>query len=324
MAFVTFGEPHGGGHYLWHVGDTEYPAHPSGDLSGAPDPLRRVYEAVDEAIGMILEVVDDDTTVLVTSGDGMGPNYSAAHHMPELLRRLGLSHAGDGAVEDGPRGPRRSSGGGVMSTIRNAIPLSLRHAVTRCLPHSLHYRLNLKWINAGIDWQHSRMFCIPNSNEGYFRVNLAGREPTGTVTSETEYDELLAELCDHISKLVHPSTGQRAAHSILSMDRTYQGSERRHLPDLVATWDPEARILDELQTDAYGVIRQRPGYETVPYYTGNHRPASFVLGRGPRVAQGRTIADASIVDIAPTVLASLAVDPPAHFEGDAWKEILGG
>lgn len=29
MAFITFGEPHGAGHYLWHVGDPSYPSYPA-------------------------------------------------------------------------------------------------------------------------------------------------------------------------------------------------------------------------------------------------------------------------------------------------------
>ena len=37
MAFVTFGEPHGGGHYLWHSGDPDYPLQPQ-----AAPPARRI------------------------------------------------------------------------------------------------------------------------------------------------------------------------------------------------------------------------------------------------------------------------------------------
>ena len=101
MAFVTFGEPHGAGHYLWHIGDARYPSHPPGAAAGLGH-LRDVYEAVDRAIGDILARIDDEVTVIVISGDGMGPNYAGSHLLPDVLHRLGLFHSanvggGDGA-----------------------------------------------------------------------------------------------------------------------------------------------------------------------------------------------------------------------------------
>ena len=73
--------------------------------------------------------------------------------------------------------------GGVAAAVRQAIPLSLRQAVTRCLPRSVHYRLSMKWVNSAIDWERSQAFCIPNSNEAYVRLNRRGREPRGTCGS---------------------------------------------------------------------------------------------------------------------------------------------
>ncbi len=36
--FVTFGEPHGAGHYLWHLEDRDYPTHPPGGVAACPRP----------------------------------------------------------------------------------------------------------------------------------------------------------------------------------------------------------------------------------------------------------------------------------------------
>ncbi|HUP00990.1 MAG TPA: alkaline phosphatase family protein [Gemmatimonadota bacterium] len=323
MAFVTFGEPHGGGHYLWHVSDAEFPNHPPDGVPGAENALRDVYRAVDAAIGEILREVDDSTTVLVTSGDGMGPNYSGSHLMPEVLNRLGLLYSGGVGSDDregasGNGKPRKS----LASTLRGAIPLSLRHAVTRCLPRSLHYRLSMKWVNANIDWERSRVFCIPNANEGFFRVNVEGREPRGNVDSGAAYDDLLAELRASLSELIVPETGRVAADRIVRIDQLLPGPEQRHLPDLVVTWDFEARILAELRSERCGLVRKEAGYQTAPYYTGNHTPNAFVLARGPHVQSGAALTGGHIVDLAPTLFALLGVDPPAQFEGRAWAEIL--
>jgi hypothetical protein len=115
-------------------------------------------------------MLDDRTTLLITSGDGMGPNYSGSHLMPELLHKLGLFFApsvgrsGNEAAD----APKK----GLSSALRGMIPLSVRQSITRCLPRSIRYQLNTKWMNVDIDWPRTRAFCIPNSNEGYFRINL--------------------------------------------------------------------------------------------------------------------------------------------------------
>jgi predicted AlkP superfamily phosphohydrolase/phosphomutase len=274
-----------------------------------------VYRAVDEALAAILEGVGKSTTVLVTSGDGMGPNYSGCHHVPEALHRMGLFHgAGVGAAAAPGALPKKK--GGLAAAVRQAIPLSLRQAVTRCLPRSVHYRLSMKWVNAGIDWERSKAFCIPNSNEAYIRVNLQGREPHGTV-EPGEMADLLAGIEERVGELVVPETARRAVERMYPMDRVFPGSERAHLPDLSVTWDLGARTLRELVSPSLGRIAGRAGYEIAPYYTGNHRAVAFVAARGPE-APAAVPPGGHIVDLPATVFALLGVEPPSHFEGRAW------
>ena len=167
------------------------------------------------------------------------------------------------------------------------IPLSVRQSITRCLPRSVRYRLNTKWMNADIDWPRPSAFCIPNSNEGYFRVNLAGREPQGIVARRRGLPAARGHARDRAATaLVNPATGLRAAHAVHVMDATFEGPERQHLPDVVISWDFDAKVLDRVQGPACGLVTGRCGYETPAYYSGNHRPNAFVLGYGAGVAAG--------------------------------------
>ncbi len=338
LAFVTFGEPHGAGHYLWHHEDAAYPAH-AGPPGAAPHPLLDVYAAVDAEIGRILSEVDDATTVLVVSGDGMGPNYAGCQHVPEALHRLGLLHGG-GVGRAGPadvggapaygsdaRSAHPSFAGasgspGLASRLRGMIPLGLRQAVTRCMPRSLHYRLSMRWVNEAIDWPRTRVLCIPNANEAYLRVRLAGREPGGTVAPGPEYAELVERLASLAGSLRNPENGRLAAERAVRVDERFPGPERPHLPDLVITWDPDARVLGELAGEGVGTIHGAPGYRTTPFYTGNHRPNAFAALRGPSVSAGSRLEGGHVLDVAPTVLAALGVDPSPAFEGEPWEEAL--
>ena len=312
VAFIMFGETHGGGHYLWHAGDPDYPLRPDGRLPPDFHPLRDVYMAVDRAVGGILDAVGEEVDVLVVSGDGMGPNYSGSHLMPELLAQLGLLRAaGVGtAREETPEMPQP----GLAARLRALLPLSVRQSLSRCLPRAVRQQLAMKWMNSGIDWQATRVFCIPNSNEGYFRVNLSGREPGGTVTGE-EYRVLLDELADELRGLVNPATGCRCAHGVFPIDETFPGPARIHLPDLVIGFDPAARTLDRIAGPRAGVIEGRKPFEVPAHYTGNHRPLAFLLARGPRLRRDVSVADGHILDVAPSVLALAGVEDPIARDG---------
>jgi predicted AlkP superfamily phosphohydrolase/phosphomutase len=314
--FVTFGETHGAGHYLWHTEDADYPTHPAS--ASRLNLVRDVYAGVDAAIGAILDALDDRTTVILTSGDGMGPNYSGCHLMPEMLHRMGNFYSGSVGGGAHSTAPRK----GILATVRESIPLNLRQSVTRCLPRSVRNQLSMKWVNSGIDWSRSKLFCIPNSNEGYFRVNLRGREPLGIVSPGGEYQDLLGTLCDELTQLRNPTNGGAAAQRVFQMDDVFQGERRGDLPDTVISWNIAARVTDQLEARTAGLIRGKSGHAMSPFYNGNHRPAAFVLGRGPAVSSGRTLEGGHILDVAPTLLSMLGVDAPARFEGRAWSSFL--
>jgi hypothetical protein len=101
----------------------------------------------------------------------------------------------------------------------------------------------------------------------------------------------------------------------------FDGPERRHLPDVVISWDEAAKVMHEVEGPTAGRVSGKAPYEVPAYYTGNHRPCAFAAARGPGVSAGGALAKGHILDIAPTVLALLGVDAPAHLDGTAWPEV---
>ncbi|MEO1017107.1 MAG: alkaline phosphatase family protein, partial [Pseudomonadota bacterium] len=316
LAFVTINEFHGAAHYLWHLFDQGYPTFADSQYKNS---LRDVFIAIDAALGNIICGLDDNTDILIVSCDGMGPNYSGCHLMPELLHKLGLFHAtsvggGDDAVE------ASKSSGGLLSKIRFMIPLGVRQAITQQMPRDLRYRLSMKWANSGIDWARTKVFCIPNNNEAYFRVNLRGREPEGIVEPGAEADQLVADLKVELQKMENPETGRSAARSVVRMDDAFCGPERPNLPDLVVTWNNKAETTNQIKTPSVGIIRRENSFDFAPHYTGNHRPGAFVIVGGPSFSTSQPASGGNIVDVAPTVFDILGVDIPNHFEGRSWLQ----
>ena len=67
---------------------------------------------------------------------------------------------------------------------------------------------------------------------------------------------------------------------------------------------------------------EHAAYEVTPYYTGNHRPNAFAAIVGPGVPSGRVLEGASILDLAPSILARFGIAPPEHMDGKPLAEIL--
>jgi len=325
LFLVVFGECHPAGHYFWHFQDPDYVAHPEsgGILRNA---LREVYVALDRAVGEILKEVDRHTTVLLVSGDGMGPNYSGSHILPALLERMGLFNqqkaSGDDstAVASSPRSRRD-----LLSTVRGMIPKRLRLAVSQAiLPRSINERLSLHWKTAGMAWNRTRAFLIENANEGYIRINLKGREPEGIVEPGQEYNALCEDIYQTAQGLVNPANGLPAAHAVFKTDEIFPGPCRSHMPDIIINWNERAKVTTQLLVKKYGLMTTRePGHALPPYYTGNHRPNAFMAAIGPEVPRGMVIDGVHVLDIAPTILTHLGIDPPSYMDGKLVPELLG-
>jgi predicted AlkP superfamily phosphohydrolase/phosphomutase len=321
---VVFGESHPAGHYFWHFHDTDYVAHPSTSTEQMRTALRDVYIALDGAIGELLKIADHNTMVCLVSGDGMGPNYSGSHILGPLLERMHLlNESSNEAATNGPPAAPARARRDLLAMLRGLIPKPVRAAISRrLLPRSVNEKLSMRWKTAGIAWDRTRAFPIENANEGYIRVNLRGREPQGTVQPGNDYHVLCNTLVETARTMVNPANGRPAAHAVHKTDELYDGPCRDHMPDVIINWDPAAQVTTQLSTSNWGELKtENAGYAVTPYYTGNHRPNAFAVLVGPGIAAGQILGGASILDLAPTILARFGIAAPAHMDGRVLSEL---
>jgi predicted AlkP superfamily phosphohydrolase/phosphomutase len=90
--FVTvLSEPHSAAEQLWHGIARDYPVGAVVDAGIAEAHLRDVYRAVDASVGLLVDALPPDTTVVLFSMHGTGTNDADVASMvllPELLHRL--------------------------------------------------------------------------------------------------------------------------------------------------------------------------------------------------------------------------------------------
>jgi predicted AlkP superfamily phosphohydrolase/phosphomutase len=298
---AVFSETHPVGHYFWSF---HFNGHGNRDSSLPPEfktTIKDVYRAVDTEIGKIVENLDDETTLVVLSGQGMGPNPAKWHVIPEVLSNLGLLGT-----------KARPSW---LAESRDLIPREWRRWVSRYLPGALRDILQVHWANAGFDWSQTRAFHMPTDLLGYIRINRKGREPHGVVEPGAEYDLICAEITQALKALVDPETGAPIVREVFRGDEIFAGPQRHRFPDLIVCWHSGPEVRTPAAADPVG---QMNGC-AADHRSGNHRPEGFALFCGPGVKKAQT-SQGHITDIAPTILKYFGLTPPATMAG---RDLLG-
>jgi predicted AlkP superfamily phosphohydrolase/phosphomutase len=296
---VAFSEAHPAGHRFWRYG-----AGPGSGLGGA---LRDVYVAIDRAMGEVLEAVGGEPDVVLLASIGMATHYPTPDLADGFCHLLGYQVA--------PRG--EPAGPGLAGRLAAWVPERLRGAIAARLPQSVQERRISERFRTGTDWSRTVAFAIPGLHAGFIRVNLAGREPAGTVDSGAGYRGLVAEIEAELSRLVDPVSGGPAVRRVYRTADLTGGAPPEHLPDLVVEWHRAPYFLERL-IHARGEIRQAPPHYCPDSY---HSLEGLFAAAGPSIAQRGDLGGIDVLDAAPTCLGLLGVPAPAVMGG---RDVLAG
>lgn len=297
LVWLTFAAPHLAGHRLWEVppylDDGRLGA---GERAGIDSALADVYAEVDAQLGRVLEALPEEADVIACSVLGMDVNTSRADMLPAMLAAV-LGGGRDGAGED--------SDSGAMWRLRAALSGRLRGAVATAMPDRMALELTARLELRGVEWSSTRAFAHPADNQGYVRLNLAGRERDGIVAAE-EVEELVALIGEGLADFRDPD-GEPAVASVDRVAERWQGSAADRLPDLVVRWRPTSAVaIEALHSPRFGTVR-RQGYGSGR--TGNHTDGDAWAILAPGTARLRDPGrPARIADVAATVAALNGVE----------------
>jgi predicted AlkP superfamily phosphohydrolase/phosphomutase len=317
LFWVVFGETHPAAHYFWPPANTSAP-------TTGPDSiyiyLRDVYQAIDRAIGEIIDGLGDEVTVFIVSGDGVGPNNAGWHLLPGILQRLGFTAVANGVQEEDSSSQqlylRKKD---LLKVLRDLVPPHLRQALSHYLPTRWRDSLMSRWTTANIDWSRTRAFCLPTDLEGCIRLNIKGREPQGILREGEECEQVYKALTTALEQLINPLTGCSAVRQVVRTDQVFPGERRLYLPDLIVLWAHDAEIHAVHSAGLDLVEAHSPDART-----GTHRPPGFVIAHGPAVCPGYVLGNGHIVDFAPTILAEFGLPRPPQMDGQEWDALWDG
>ena len=292
---VAFTDAHDGGHVMWHLHDPSHPEHDAGYVSKHGDPLKKIYQAIDQAVGRLLEAAGPETNVIFFSCSGMGPNYSCNHFLDEFLRRR----------EFGANLPTR-----FVDPLRKAYTTLMPAAVRNKL---LRAAAQAKEELQARDRAERAYFAIPhNEISGTIRINLKGRDPRGKVAAGEEYRRLRDDLERDLYALINADTGRHVVESVIRTTDVYHGCYIDRLPDLFVKWTKEEPVR-RLKSECAGIIEN-------PYTgsrTGDHTSHIWMAAQGPYIRPGQLNTSIRVTDFAPTLAELCGVLPHGDWEGES-------
>lgn len=300
-------ESHCVGHQCWHLHEPSHPRHEADLAARVGDPVRDVYVAIDAAIGRVLDAIDNDTTVILFTGHGMGPKYDSQFFLDDILLRLGYAvpPRPEAAMEGRTSAQRHRRIDDLMTLAWQRMPRGLK-GVAQPLRKSLR-----AWVETTrpapvrkVDFAASRCFAVPNNAvHGGIRVNLAGREPEGKVRRGDEFDALCEAVAADILEIVNLDTGDPIATRAFRADSVYSGEYLDFLPDVLVEWNQHSPVFSV----GSGKIGRLEGVD--PYTrTGDHRKGGMFVALGPHLRHGKLGRTVDVMDFGPTIARMLGVD----------------
>lgn len=317
---IYFGESDTASHYLWAHHDPGSPRKPKRVSNQQREGLLRVYRALDEAVGRLIEAAGSQTEVTLLSDHGSGGSSNKVLYLNRLLAAHGLLSFK----------PRKQRGGAKLKELAlRRLPPRLRERIFRFGNAWLPSRLESHVRFGAIDMDRTIAFSDELNYFPGVYLNMAGREPKGTVPAAGTHDAIL-RVRSALLAVRDPWTGKPVFRDVVRREDLFDGPYLDRAPDLLLDLHLDAGYSYNLMPSASAP----PGNE--PWRTltdeeflgkkgrslpGSHRPHGFMAIGGPQVRPVGRI-DAHIADMTATLLARLGVSIPSSFQGRVlWEAI---
>ena len=327
---VYFGESDTAAHYLWAHHDPESPRRPAGVSAEQQRGLLRVYEALDQSVGSLLEAAGgSESEITVLSDHGSGGSSDKVLYLNRLLAEHGLLRF---------RKQRGRVGGRLKELALRRFPPRLRERLFRLGNAWLPSRLESHVRFGAIDMRNTVAFSDELNYFPGIYLNMAGREPDGIVRPDQRRETMLrvrAALLDTRD----PWSGEPVFREVVPREALFEGPYLDRAPDL---------LLDLHLDDGYSYNLMpsspppRQSRSTRPQRTrspfrkladheklgkkgrslpGSHRSHGFMALAGPSVQPVGQL-DAHIADLTATLLSRLSLSVPPSFKGRVLWETL--
>ncbi len=312
-------------HHFWHYMDSQHFSFGEKGPKGFGTAIFRLYQCIDETIGLLLKELSTETTVMLMSDHGFGQASPRIFYINRYLEKIGVL-----SLKDESKLMSRSFSnlmGKVDRFLRSNLSPDLKRKIAKYFPGAraqLESRLSFSMI----DWTKTKAYAIEISpTSPTIWVNLKGRNRHGIIPSH-EYDHLTESIRKAIYDLKDPIDGSPVVSKIYRKEEIYHGKELDKAPDLTLSWwegkgftvkpsYPRVSGQDDSIVE-YPSGKMRGGQD----WSGTHLPNGIFLFYGQGIKKDKRIEGTRIIDLAPTLLYLLKEAVPDDMDGRVVTEIF--
>jgi predicted AlkP superfamily phosphohydrolase/phosphomutase len=240
------------------------------------DSILRVYRRADQFVGQVLDIVPPGTTIVIVSDHGFHSWRKAVNVNTWLVDHGYLVLQG------------QASGDKKLYDL---------------FGHGEFFE--------NVDWSRTRAYAM---GLGQIYFNLRGREAKGIVSPGQEYVQLADEISTKLlTDLKDPETGKPIVRAVYKRDDVYKGEYLGNASDLQMGFEDGFRV--SWQT-TLGAAPEGIVYPNKTKWSGDHGGFDYKTTAGILISSKPLVpGEASIMDIAPTVLKFFGITVPAAIDG---------
>lgn len=268
-------------HYYWHDYDPSHPAHDPDAPGEIKNIIPESYKTADSITSFLLNEFDAWETCIIISDHGSKP-MAWRFNLFRLLLTNGLITLKE----------QSDVNGAVAAGAKNLAPLL---QLDKCIVYPVHETLSTA---VGLN------------------VNIAGREPAGTVPP-SRAGELIDEITGLLKKQRNPLTGEYVFEEVYRKEELCYAEFYHNCPDILAMSNHKIVTVPMFADEVLAIQPPPPAHHRTSFQiTGMHRREGILLAAGKYIDTNAKIEPApSIADIPPTLLASCGIDKTPGMDG---------
>ncbi|MDD9942407.1 MAG: alkaline phosphatase family protein [Myxococcales bacterium] len=325
---VYFGESDTAAHHLWALHDPNSPRRPAHVSSAQESGLRRVYQALDRAVGQLVASAGGRSVeVTIASDHGFGGASDKVVYLNRALSEAGLLafHPSGSLV----RALGRKAVQHAKETALTRFPQRLREQLFRASGAKLPSALESQARYGAIDMQRTQAFSDELNYFPAVHLNVRGREPEGIV-DPSDVAKVTEAVRTALLSLRDPWTGMPVVSKVMRREDIYRGPCTNQAPDLVLELALDGGYSYNLMPSwnapkGSGAFRQLSSDEFLGRkgrsLQGSHRSRGLWIAAGPQVRSSGQV-DLTIADATATLLARMGASLPEHADGQVCSEVL--
>jgi len=268
--------------------------------------LLNCYKLIDRQLGELIELMDEDTILIIVSD----------HGFTSLKRNFYIN---DFLIKEGYLTLRNKKKSNLVIKIRNLLcskdilrqlSLIIFNKLPLTIKEEYFKRTSYRITDVQVDWEKTKAFAFSGLGEIY--LNVKGREPHGVI-SKNDYEKIRREISEKLKNIRDPTSGQKISVNVILVHK--KDLTKDDTPDLIIVETEEFNVSPLI---GYGSIIEN--YKK-PIY-GQHSRKGIFLAYGSNIRKGVRISGVRIYDIAPTILHIFNIPIPIEMNGRVIKEIF--